>query len=92
MKEKFKKFAKDLKTADANGKLMIFMEYTDGVLSYDQQKALIDMGFNTAPSSKGHHGAVMGGLLMHSIMVAAVLEYLTEANGLIYPNYGDGGG
>lgn len=45
-------------------------------------KWLEDMGFYTAPASKGYHGAYVGALFDHSIQVAYELQNLTRTLGL----------
>lgn len=51
-------------------------------LSTVQIQYLYAMGYASAPASKGHHLAVIGGLVQHSINVAKRLEVLTEALGV----------
>jgi len=48
-------------------------------LTSPQVKALRRMGFLTAPASRGHHLACMGGLAQHSFNVVQRLAVMTDA-------------
>lgn len=51
-------------------------------LNYDAYKGLDHMGYFTAPASKGHHLAVKGGLVRHSLNVTKRLVRLSDAIGV----------
>ncbi len=50
----------------------------------DQIIGLGNIGFDKAPASKGHHLAVAGGLLIHSVNVTRRLVALTDALGVAW--------
>lgn len=49
------------------------------------ESALAAIGYFTAPASSGHHLAVRGGLVRHSLNVTRRLAALTDAWGLCWP-------
>ena len=51
-------------------------------LMYDAYNGLKRMGYFTAPASKGHHLAIKGGLVRHSINVTTRLVRLSDAIGV----------
>lgn len=51
-------------------------------LMYGVYKGLDQMGYFTAPASKGHHLAVKGGLVQHSLNVTKRLVRLSDAIGV----------
>lgn len=59
--------------------LDILSNYT--TLTYGNYEGLKRMGYFTAPASKGHHMAVKGGLVQHSINVTKRLVRLSDAIG-----------
>lgn len=62
--------------------LEIMSNYTK--LTYENYEGLKRIGFFTAPASKGHHLAVNGGLVQHSINVTKRLVRLSHAIGVIW--------
>ena len=53
-------------------------------LTGDHIMGLGNIGFDKAPASKGHHLAVAGGLLIHSVLVTRRLAALTDALGVAW--------
>ena len=53
-------------------------------LTYGVYDGLKRMGYFTAPASKGHHLAVKGGLVQHSINVTTRLARLSKAIGFVW--------
>ena len=66
----------------ANKSLYIFRNLAH--LTGDQIMELGNIGFYKAPASKGHHLAVAGGLLIHSVLVTRRLAALTDALGVAW--------
>ena len=65
-----------------NESLHIFVDLAH--VTDDQMLGLGNIGFDKAPASKGHHLAVAGGLLIHSVNVTRRLVALTDALGVAW--------
>ena len=63
-----------------------FVEHYTELLGKSVVETLIGEGFLTAPASTKYHGAYVGGLFDHSVIVANVLSELSLKNSLVWEN------
>lgn len=67
---------------DLNVMKMLTADIFEGIASRQFLEWIEEQGFYKAPSSKEHHGAVMGGNWEHSMQVGHELMIITEQMGL----------